>query len=212
MNRTTMTPATQPVMDGLIPVFQGRIGGAPCNVCDARTLHTFLEARKDFSSWIKDRIEKYKFVDGDDFATVETLSSPNLVSSKARRQRMIDYHLTLDMGKELSMVENNEKGRQARKYFIECERRATGVAGNGLPPLIKKSCDLASWRLASEHQRRTMELIGSTARPGDEDISWSAAFLLKKRLNEKLAAISMEMLAGRASEDQVTDHILGWTP
>ena len=35
----------------------------------------------------------------------------------------VDYYLTLDMTKELAMVERNEKGKQARQYFIECERR-----------------------------------------------------------------------------------------
>ncbi|WP_240536708.1 phage antirepressor KilAC domain-containing protein [Bartonella sp. WD12.1] len=35
-----------------------------------------------------------------------------------------EYHLTLDMAKELAMVERNEKGKQARQYFIECERKA----------------------------------------------------------------------------------------
>lgn len=37
-----------------------------------------------------------------------------------------EYFLTLDMAKELSMVERNEKGKQARKYFIECEKRLKG--------------------------------------------------------------------------------------
>ncbi len=35
----------------------------------------------------------------------------------------VEYHLTLDMAKELSMVERNKKGRQARRYFIECEKK-----------------------------------------------------------------------------------------
>ena len=40
---------------------------------------------------------------------------------KANNATMIEYHITLDMAKELSMVERNEKGKQARKYFIECD-------------------------------------------------------------------------------------------
>ena len=53
-------------------------------------------------------------------------------------QIAIEYHITLDMAKELSMVERNEKGRQARKYFIKCGKRLqagtaadTGRALNG---------------------------------------------------------------------------------
>ena len=44
---------------------------------------------------------------------------------KANNATMIEYHITLDMAKELSMVERNEKGKQARKYFIECEKKLT---------------------------------------------------------------------------------------
>lgn len=90
---------------------------------NARDLHRYLEVGKDFSTWIKDRISRYGFVEGEDFVKVENLSSPNLVSSKSRPQIMIDYHLSLDMAKEVCMVDNSDKGRAARRYFISCERR-----------------------------------------------------------------------------------------
>ena len=38
-------------------------------------------------------------------------------------QGKIDYYITLDMAKQLAMIENNEKGMQVRKYFIECEKQ-----------------------------------------------------------------------------------------
>ena len=88
----------------------------------ARQLHSFLEVGKDFSNWVKDRIDAFGFVEGQDFVIVEGLSTPNLVSAKSRPQTTKEYYLTIDMAKELSMVERNEKGKQARRYFIECER------------------------------------------------------------------------------------------
>ena len=42
---------------------------------------------------------------------------------EANNATMIEYYTTLDMGKELAMVERNEKGKQARQYFIECEKK-----------------------------------------------------------------------------------------
>lgn len=119
----------------LIPLFTGAISGATISLCDARTLHEFLKVKRDFTNWIKGRIQKYGFVAGEDFIAVENLSSPDLVSSKARAQKLTDYHLTMDMAKELSMVENNEQGRAARKYFIACERRALDAA-KGIPATL----------------------------------------------------------------------------
>lgn len=110
----------------LIPVFSGTIDGQAVQLCCARVLHTFMNVKRDFTTWIKGRIAKFGFVAGEDFVIVENLSSPDLVSAKARTQKLTDYHLTLDMAKELSMVENNAKGREARRYFIACERKALG--------------------------------------------------------------------------------------
>lgn len=49
----------------------------------------------------------------------------------------IEYHLTLDMAKELSMVERNEKGKQARRYFIECEKNLLSELPAFLEPITE---------------------------------------------------------------------------
>ena len=100
------------------------IEGTEVNSVNARDLHRFLEVGKDFSNWIKDRIQAFGFTEHKDFEVVEVLRSPESASSKARPQMAKEYALTLDMAKELSMVERNAKGKQARAYFIECERKA----------------------------------------------------------------------------------------
>lgn len=105
----------------LIPIFRANDQQLLCN---ARDLHAFLEVGRDFSTWIKDRIEQYGFIEAEDYITVQNLSSPNPGSSKSRPQQQTDYHLTLDMAKELAMIENNAMGRRVRRYFIQRERQA----------------------------------------------------------------------------------------
>ncbi|WP_425444053.1 antA/AntB antirepressor family protein [Thalassospira mesophila] len=72
---------------------------------------------------MKDRIERYRFVEGEDFIKAENLCSPNLGSKGRGGHNKTDYHLSLDMAKEVCMVDNSGKGRMARRYFINCERR-----------------------------------------------------------------------------------------
>lgn len=115
----------------LVPVVPGTIGNTQCLTIDGRTLHSVLGVRRDFSTWMKGRISKYGFVQGQDFEVFaktgenSELDSPNLGNQKNHGgdRRSIEYRCTLGMGKELCMVENNEQGRVARRYFIECERR-----------------------------------------------------------------------------------------
>ncbi|EEE3274511.1 phage antirepressor Ant [Salmonella enterica subsp. enterica serovar Braenderup] len=101
----------------LIPVFSGSISNEATLLCNARDLHEFLEVGKDFSNWIRARLNEYGFVENLDYI----LFSPNMAKTPGRRRK--DYHLTLDTAKELAMVERNEKGRQIRRYFIECEKK-----------------------------------------------------------------------------------------
>ena len=104
----------------LIPVFNGTISNETTLLVNARDLHTFLGVGKRFASWITERIAEYGFVENQDYILV----SPNReIKGRGGDRRSKDYHLTLDTAKETAMVERNEKGRQIRRYFIECEKR-----------------------------------------------------------------------------------------
>lgn len=102
----------------LIPIFNGTISNEPTLLCNARDLHEFLGVGKRFASWVTERITEYEFVENQDYIII----SQNREIIK-RGRPTTDYHLTLDTAKELAMVERNERGRQIRRYFIECERQ-----------------------------------------------------------------------------------------
>ena len=95
----------------------------------ARELHEFLEVKSIFSTWFKRMIE-YGFEKDIDFYelwsdskngnAVEYLGSPQKMSANGYE---LDYIITIDMAKELSMIQRTEKGKQARKYFIQCEKK-----------------------------------------------------------------------------------------
>lgn len=119
-------------MNELIPVFSGQIANQPAQLVDARVLHGFLDSKRNFANWISERIKSYGFQLNLDYLEVfnksvknpDTFASPNSEAKTDKGGRpTIDYHLTLDMAKELAMVERNDKGREARRYFIDCERR-----------------------------------------------------------------------------------------
>jgi phage anti-repressor protein len=115
----------------LVPVFLGQIGGVPAHVCKATDLHVFLEAGTKFADWFTARVEKYGFVQDQDFALISENSE--IKKGRGGDRKSKDYLLGLDMAKELSMVENNAKGREARRYFIAMERKALEAAGQVVP-------------------------------------------------------------------------------
>ncbi len=89
---------------------------------NARELHAFLEVSNHFKDWITDRIQQYGFRENVDFVSL----AENSAKPQGGRPTK-EYRITLDMAKELCMVERNEKGKQARLYFIECERQLKAV-------------------------------------------------------------------------------------
>jgi phage anti-repressor protein len=114
--------------DGLVTVTPGTIGGKPCMVVDGLELHDRLGSRRDFSTWIKGRIAKYGFAADEDYETSQVIDSSCSPKRGSRESNLIaganriTYTLTLEMAKELAMVENNAMGRKIRRYFINCER------------------------------------------------------------------------------------------
>lgn len=103
-------------MQDIIPIFTSNFNGKQLNSIDARKLHEFLEVKSKFATWIQNRIQKYKFKENIDFISVSIFLENG--------GRTIEYHLSTNMAKQLTMVENNEKGEQARDYFIQKEEQA----------------------------------------------------------------------------------------
>jgi len=84
----------------------------------ARTLHEFLEVESNYTTWFN-RMTEYGFNENIDFQTC----LPNLESESHGGQNKQDHQITVEMAKELCMIQRTEKGKQARQYFIELERQ-----------------------------------------------------------------------------------------
>ncbi|WP_339053274.1 antA/AntB antirepressor family protein [Arsenophonus endosymbiont of Crataerina pallida] len=123
----------------LIAIETNSINGETVQTVNARDLHAFLESKQEFANWIKDRIQQYGFIEHQDFLI-------NLSKTPNGGRPAKEYHISLDMAKELSMVERNEKEKQARQYFIECERQAktaTHVIPQTLPEALRLAAEMA---------------------------------------------------------------------
>lgn len=108
-----------------------------------RELHDFLEVGKDFSTWFKD-MAAYGFVEGQDFSPISG-KTPN-----GGRPR-IEYVMTLDMAKEVAMIQRTDRGKQARQYFIEIDKQAHHDM-TGLSPATRAAV-AATQALAAQERR-----------------------------------------------------------
>lgn len=96
----------------MLPVYENENGEKFIN---ARELHEQLFVSTPFHKWIERRVENYGFTTNEDFWTYLSESTGGRPST--------EYIFTLDAGKELAMIENNEMGRAIRKYFIKVEKK-----------------------------------------------------------------------------------------
>lgn len=106
------------VEEGIIPIYENE---SKEKLINARELHKALKVGKDFTTWMKDRIDRYGFMENADFILTFT--------KIGERKNVIkhEYYLTIDTGKEICMIENNEIGRKIRRYFIEAEKRYRNI-------------------------------------------------------------------------------------
>lgn len=131
-------------------------------VVSARELHEFLESKQEFANWIKNRIDKYGFVENQDFEVFD-----NFINNPNGGRPLKEYALTLDTAKELAMVEGNEKGRQARRYFIECEKKLREVVSDQqlyipktLPEALRAYADEVEKNIKLEEKVKELEPKG----------------------------------------------------
>lgn len=100
-------------MGELIKVVYGTDGPT----VSARDLHEGLEVGTKFATWFP-RMAEYGFAENVDYKTCY----PNLGSENHGGQNMVDYNISVDMAKQICMIQRSEKGRQYREYFLALEK------------------------------------------------------------------------------------------
>ena len=125
-------------------------------VVNARELYEYLCVNSKFADWIKNRIDKYDFIENEDYTSFSKILENG--------GRQIQYAITVDMAKELCMVENNEYGRIARRYFIETEKKFKQLQKIELPDFNNPAVAARAWAEQFE-QRQLAELTVKKLEP-----------------------------------------------
>ena len=108
------------------------------NKVDGRELHEFLQIGTAYKDWFP-RMVEYGFVEGVDFCSKMSKTSPN------GGRPSINHDLTIGMAKEICMIQRNERGKQARLYFIECEKRLKEQQTPALPDFTNPVIAARAW-------------------------------------------------------------------
>jgi len=115
-------------------------------VVSARDLHNFLGVTERFSNWCQ-RMFSYGFVENEDYLGCKVFNT-------LANQELQDFALTLDTAKEIAMLQRSEKGKQARQYFIECEKQIRHVTApqTSLPQTYAEALRALAEKIESEEQ------------------------------------------------------------
>lgn len=152
----------------------------------ARELHDFLEMSERFSSWF-DRMLAYGFSESSDFEKCKTFNASN--------RELEDYFISIDMAKEISMIQRSDKGKQARQYFLECERKLKGqIVTPAIPQSYAEALQLAAdqakqLELAAPKISAYDKLIDSTHLKTVGEVAKSIGLSSAQKLNNKLDTV-----------------------
>lgn len=113
-----------------------------------RELHAFLCAKAHYKDWFP-RMAEYGFIEGQDFCSI--------LSESTGGRPSVDHALSLDMAKELSMIQRTDRGKQARQYFIEVEKRARQQVQHQIPQTYAEALALAASQ-ASELEAKSAQI------------------------------------------------------
>jgi anti-repressor protein len=123
------------IMNGLIPTQENENGNL---LVSGRDLHEFLEIGTQYSKWFE-RMTEYGFIENVDY--VEVVGKVDS-QKRLRTYEQNDHHIKIEMAKEISMIQRNEKGKEARQYFLELERK-----WNSPEMVMKRAMDYLNMRL-----------------------------------------------------------------
>lgn len=121
---------------------------------NARHLYQWLGVKKDFSNWMKAQIARCDLVELVDYqAFAQKVECQNGVGYTMRT----DYALSINAAKEISMMSQTEKGKEARRYFIECERIAKEIKPMLASYQIEDPIERAKKWIEEQEERKKLE-------------------------------------------------------
>lgn len=166
-------------MKELIPLNQSN----PNSPVSARDLHKFLDIKTEFSKWCS-RMFEYGFTENEDYSLVKI--------GEGSAHNKIDFALTIDCAKEISMIQRSEKGKQARQYFIECEK----IAKQSFNPAQLSRIDILQIAMEAEKENQRLLQVVEVQEKKLESKSAKEAFT-DHLTDEEIYTIQSTAIAGR---------------
>lgn len=152
-----MTDSINPQGGGLIPVFEheGR------KVASGREIHAYLGVATPYAKWFA-RMVEYGFTEGQDYVDI---SVPVPTERTDRAYEQTDHAVTIDMAKELGMIQRTPAGKTVRQYFIDVEKRHQVAA---FDPNSLDRLSILRLALEAEEEKKVLESALESAAPAIE--------------------------------------------